>query len=882
MPLETITVSIPNGSANPQTKTVQVNVDPSTGAGTGTITFTGLNAGVDSVNAAATVAGHALTSNTASLGWQGAPGPVSIGPVTLTMFANPGGAGDWSGTGAQLFGPSIFNSVIVNQPLNNTPIFGIVSPDGSTGMFKLNPPAVCQVKSDGSALTSGGTPIHGPIPVVVMQFNIVVSQPGIHTFYYLVDDAWALYIGNGASRAGGSSNSFTTTFGSSVAPNTFNGLPLIGTRNTPAPPPVGPTDTVYVNFPAAGVYSAVAWWVNNLSVNAAYFQMSYSPGQAAIAPNVSNASFGQVLLPVAIQPAPPPTTPAGNLQLSLANGGSHVVGQAATLNVVVTGIVYATEAYIPLLERTTGKLFLYNDPSNPVFSYPLYNGQAVDKTAAVTAGEISLSGNNSSWQGRLAPVFNDTGDGQYSIKYNGSGFDSHVDTTSLVVTAEDISWFFNTNKSFDLFAVVSGAGGLKFQITVDYLANPSPFVASVSPSTVVADGGQHIFTVSLAKPISPRQQGTQFGTGNTFSAALPTASGGVVVNSITPSFDGSGWLTGWSVNATVPHSTANGSFTLSMSVTGNITYLNGTVFTTGPITYVNGIVGTISTTGVTFSPPTEFAFSTVPSGTTVTGNITLNATVFSTDNGNISLTFYRQVSGTNISLGAGTLTSGPSPVSGGWLSSFTITVTSDFNWGSSFLLGFIATDTLSTLGVTWFGSTVYTNGNPAPPPPPGGGGDGCPAVEMWISEACQVAGIHDGMELVTLSGETPSLAGTGTEKRQIEWHSFSVETCYRLVAENGAEIVVSGSTPVLTREALEALESGIPVEELPTFASQIRVGMHVITDIGNGLEWSRLSETALEGMRQVARLYCGGRNFAAGMSPGKYIFTHNFALVVVK
>jgi hypothetical protein len=142
--------------------------------------------------------------------------------------------------------------------------------------------------------------------------------------------------------------------------------------------------------------------------------------------------------------------------------------------------------------------------------------------------------------------------------------------------------------------------------------------------------------------------------------------------------------------------------------------------------------------------------------------------------------------------------------------------------------------------------------------------------------------MRDGMELITLVGETQNLLGTGTEKRQIEWHSFSVEICYRLVAENGAEIVVSGSTPVLTREALEALESGIPAGELPALASQIRAGMHVITDIGDGLEWSRLSETALEGMRQVARLYCGGRNFAAGMSPGKYIFTHNFAFVVVK
>jgi hypothetical protein len=75
------------------------------------------------------------------------------------------------------------------------------------------------------------------------------------------------------------------------------------------------------------------------------------------------------------------------------------------------------------------------------------------------------------------------------------------------------------------------------------------------------------------------------------------------------------------------------------------------------------------------------------------------------------------------------------------------------------------------------------------------------------------------------------------------------------------------------------MAAGLAVEG--PFAGELRAGLHVIADVGSGPEWFMLTEASAVGMRRVARLYCGGRNFAAGAERGKYIYTHN-ALVVVK
>src|SRR5208282_844232 len=216
-----------------------------------------------------------------------------------------------------------------------------------------------------------------------------------------------------------------------------------------------------------------------------------------------------------------------------------------------------------------------------------------------------------------APPLNDPSNALwFDLYYGGAAFDSGVAKTELTITADDAAWFFPTGNTFDLFAPSSSGGGINLGIEVDYMANPglnSP-PATVSPTSgVSADGGNHSFTITLSKPFSPQQQGTVGSTGNTINAPVMALSGGATFASApAPIINGSGFLTGWQFLVTIPKSTANGSFTLTTTVTGTLTYLSGTTFTTGTVTYISAYVATISTVGIQFVNPVEQSWSTVP------------------------------------------------------------------------------------------------------------------------------------------------------------------------------------------------------------------------------------------------------------------------------
>jgi hypothetical protein len=229
-------------------------------------------------------------------------------------------------------------------------------------------------------------------------------------------------------------------------------------------------------------------------------------------------------------------------------------------------------------------------------------------------------------------------------------------------------------------------------------------------------------------------------------------------------------------------------------------------------------------------------------------------------------------------MGSGTLSS--SYTSGGlYYKVFTFSQVNT-SWYTTNDLGAQATDTVSGLQSSlFFDSSTYTKVTGGG----GGGGGGCPTMEMYVGETMQVSDCQVGDPLACLVHEPDYYLDQvmeGVESHAIVWMDSTPEVCYHFIAENGAEVVVSGSTPVATRETLTALREGHPVEQLPVHASDIRAGMHVITDVGNGLEWSMLVETLCVGVRLVKRLYVGGRNFAAGVVPGKYIYTHNLQVVV--
>lgn len=162
---------------------------------------------------------------------------------------------------------------------------------------------------------------------------------------------------------------------------------------------------------------------------------------------------------------------------------------------------------------------------------------------------------------------------------------------------------------------------------------------------------------------------------------------------------------------------------------------------------------------------------------------------------------------------------------------------------------------------TNFMSATTTAGAPAPPSGGGGGGGAdpsCPAVEMYVDESTQAGNCTVGHKLTCLNDLM-----SDTEQHAIEWMRVARADCIRYRTANGAERIDSESTPVPT------------LEGDATFALELKPGMHVMTDVGNGLEWSELVEVETVGTRPVVRLFCGGRNFAAGTVPGKVIFSHN-------
>ena len=587
----------------------------------------------------------------------------------------------------------------------------------------------------------------------------------------------------------------------------------------------------------------------------------------------------------------PPVLPAGTAQLRLSptGGDPNWLAQGSvsnSLTMTTQNVVYTTIPYVPVWEGTVGSLFLYD--SGTVFNfggvtYPPVGGAVPDYTSALAVGAINLSGDNSAWQGLLSLTTNGSApSGSLSLSYNGGGVVAHTDVTNLTITADDIAWFNATGTKYDLFTTSTSSGGLQYPIQIVYMVKPNQAAVTVSPTSMPADGGNHTLTVTLPKPISPEQQGL-FGTGNTITASA-SCSGGVTNTAPTAILDSGGWLLGWSVVVTVPASSTNSSFQLSMSVTGTLTYLSGTVFVVnGPVTYLTGPVGSsITTTGSGYTAPSNYSFAVTGaiSGTapnyTINGTITMTAVIFSTDNGAMNpVTFYGVLSGVRTNIGNGTVGS-PVPVVGGYHTTATLSAATQSSWGTPLQLGYQATDALSTLGFTYLDTNTYNNATPNPGG--GGGGGGCPAIEMWVSESQQVSDVFVGMALDTLAGETIDYLNTQitTEWRPVQWLDYSTENCYRLTAANGAEVVVSESTPVPTREAIEWLNGGIDINCI--FANQVFVGLRVITDVGNGPEWSQLVSTECVGMRRVARLYCGGRNFAAGARPGKYIYTHNMVM----
>ena len=861
---ETVTITI--GGATPQTKTVSVGVNPATGSGSASFTYTGTNGGTDTVQGTATIQGSSYTSNTAQVNWQSSNGSIQIGS-TVTCYAwgdsptsGPVSAYIWGSTGSGT--PRNITSSGVQSHTNNSLAWDAYV----SGVGNSADPVWSTFNSAGSPVSSVSWPPYTQNFNCIILGNILVPAPGNYTLTMTYKDSAMWGIGTsttGAIPTWSGKGTYTGCVGQTATANSNYPLLSAPCLSSGSGGVIG-TGTNVVNFPQAGVYP--------IELNWDYW---YHSGRV-----LHVTANSAELAPVTLISAPPSSSPSGNLTITPAGGATNlqIANQPITLTVNISGITFAQQSYAPVLEGTAGTLYLYNDPTNNVFNFQSYNGNAVNKTAAAPAVFGLSSADNTAYQGLFSVGFDGT---NFTLNYNGNTANpnstSRVNSTSLIVTADDIAWYNNANQSFDVFVPSGSQGGTSFNFEVDYMNKPS--VSSISPTTISANGGSNTLSISLNKAFSPEQQGA-LNTGNTVNCSC-SITGATSTGTPVAVLDSGGWLTGWNVPFTAPVATTNQTLNVNLTVNGTLTYLSGNSFVTNTVTYISGVVGTITANGTSFVPPSAQSFSSVPAGPSIsslTTSMTVTGQVFTTGgNDSVSLNFFSQVSGSSsqVVIGAGVLqSSSPATIGGasGYLQTFTLTFNPNFYISSSpgSNLGFNATDNVSGLTCSYTSTTVYVLASS------GGGGGGCPAVDMFVLPTYQVADVDLGTELDAIIFEGEGPIPTLVEKKlPIQWMDFSDEICYRFTAENGAEVIVSETTPVPTREVIESYIAGESPEDLAYLACQIRSGMTVLTNIEGNIEWSMLVETQCVGKRPVARLYIGGENFAAGVKPEKRIYTHN-------
>ena len=750
---EQIVVTV-SGANGPKTLNYNVLVDTVTGAAVSnplTITYTGANAGSD--NIVATMASHSLTSNQADVVWQATNGNIATGPITVKYYARTDTAGGYAPPATWPASPGLtttINSIILNQVAANTPITGtgtFPTNIGQGGAYKVQPMLGFNQTSTGAS--AGQVPVslqndpdnshNHPGFFLDCRGNLVVNTPGTYTFYfqYANVSSYALYVGGGAVKIfdNAPNNAGVGPAFPGTAPNGL-GYPLMS-ANSGHNSLIPGTLTLYINFPAAGTYPFMVIYNQFMSIQFSgdhngYFQITQGSGSLSTSVGTGWGSTRQWFPVASIATAPPPgTTPTGALRLTPVGGSANLKtqGQNVSLQLSIQNVPYTTIPYVPVLEGTAGQVPLY-DNNGSTFNfggvvYPPSGGTAPDFTSALAASQTAITGDNNAWNGLFSIAPYPTGSPTaLSLSYNGGAPPSHIDVSNLTITSDDIAWFDGTNKTYDLFTASSSGGGNQFPIQVAYMVRPTIPTLTTVPLTMGADGAHHTITVSLAKPMSPEQQGL-FGTGNSVAATASASNGVTVTSQPAAVLDGAGWLTGWSLVVLVPHSTTNGSFQLSMNVTGVLTYLNGTVFVnSGAITYFNGVVATISTTGVIYNNPTNYSFvvTAATGGTltgtgssrTFTGKLTFTAVVFATDNGPITASFFRILGSTKTVLTPAATASSPVAVSGGYHTTLTATITTSYTWGTPLKFGYDATDTLSTLTVSYTDTISYVNGNTNP------------------------------------------------------------------------------------------------------------------------------------------------------------------------
>jgi hypothetical protein len=609
--METLTFTVTG--ANPQTYTTsaQINVD-SNGVGSGTATFLyiGNNAGNDTVVATLTSQnggeGSPFTSNQAGVAFQAVSGPIAVGPITLQIWPNQGDAssnGYFQNPNGTPPSQTLTVNSIMQNPYPESWLPGYSNIYGSGNGAALYPPVVPIVTAQGT--WSGSNTV---LSIVTSFSNgraqldwtgsFVVSAAGTYTFY--ADSADGTFLGIGGGVTYGPVYAFPPNSGG-VTP--LLGLPIVMCTNMSGSNQSSISQSI--TFPAPGIYPFEATSAKAAGSNY-YCNYIYSSG---------------MLNPVNIVGSPSGTPANGQLQLTPTGGNSNIFmqGQQGALTLQITGIQYPTANYLPILEGVVGGVFIFNSPTSNVFTVDTFNGLYLADYSPL----FTITGDNGAWQGLITIAGDSTTyspNTVYRLEATGNGgavFPSGVQLTNLTITLPDIAWY-NPGSNYDSvptggtdeFQVSSSGGGKVFNIPLYYLLNPnltpSGAVFSLSPSSIPGNGSTQNFTVTLARPLPPLQNGT---LPNVFWAGVnPSA-----VSAFAPQINSSnGFLYGWTFSAAFPIQSSTVVATMTIQfITPTITYAGQWSFiTTDNFTYPGqSPTAQITITASNAQPPYNASFT---------------------------------------------------------------------------------------------------------------------------------------------------------------------------------------------------------------------------------------------------------------------------------
>jgi hypothetical protein len=364
----TFTVSGPNSTIGTATTNA---------SGVATYSYTGNNAGVDSVVATTTDGSLSLTSNASMISWVMQAVGVTASTVQGEFFTSDGSGTFDTPSNAQPAFTQTFASINFNPPAGSVP--GMPNSIGATTVPFTNVTTDGNGNYTGSVIAQGNGLEAGVGTLSTFQAvftgTFTVAAAGDATFNFFNADGFVFGIGNGAARVSGS-------LGLPPSSTAFHSYPVMGSFNMVTAPV---SNTVTVNFPAAGTYP---------------YEVDYADSnQAALIPPESTWKYKIA------------SATAGTITgISRSNGVVTVIVDAA-LNDLTAGSPVAIAGVADSADFPNTTL----TAQNPSIVQGI-NGYTQPKTQFT----LNWSGNNASSSGGSATVQYD--EPFYLIGFNDSGF----------------------------------------------------------------------------------------------------------------------------------------------------------------------------------------------------------------------------------------------------------------------------------------------------------------------------------------------------------------------------------------------------------------------------------------------------------------------------